>query len=224
MIQLTQDQRSYGWYQARLGMFTASQIAKLMTASKKKDEMFGDTAKTYIALVAMERKVKERWDDMTDDERDNFIRHEYPSNNAMDWGTYNEEFARTAFEFDRGVTVTQFGSCIREEMPFVSASPDGWIEEENAIIEIKCPKMDTFGRYVMNVVDGASLKAEKADYYWQMMLQMWITGASYGYFVWYHPLIGMEFAMVERSDEDINIMLQRIEKAEELAKETYDKL
>lgn len=224
MIQLTQDQRSYGWYKARLGMFTASQIAKLMTASKKKDEMFGDTAKTYIALVAMERKVKERWDDMTDDERDNFIRHEYPSNNAMDWGTYHEEFARTAFEFDRGVTVTQFGSCIREEMPFVSASPDGWIEEENAIIEIKCPKMDTFGRYVMNVVDGASLKAEKADYYWQMMLQMWITGASYGYFVWYHPLIGMEFAMVERSDEDINIMLQRIEKAEELAKETYDKL
>lgn len=224
MIQLTQDQRSYGWYKARLGMFTASQIAKLMTASKKKDETFGDTAKTYIALVAMERKVKERWDDMTDDERDNFIRHEYPSNNAMDWGTYNEEFARTAFEFDRGVTVTQFGSCIREEMPFVSASPDGWIEEENAIIEIKCPKMDTFGRYVMNVVDGASLKAEKADYYWQMMLQMWITGASYGYFVWYHPLIGMEFAMVERSDEDINIMLQRIEKAEELAKETYDKL
>lgn len=224
MIQLTQDQRSYDWYKARLGMFTASQIAKLMTASKKKDEMFGDTAKTYIALVAMERKVKERWDDMTDEERDNFIRHQYPCNKAMEWGTYHEEFARSAFEFDRGVTVTQYGSCIREEMQYVSASPDGFIAEENAIIEIKCPQLETFGRYVMNVVDGATLKAEKADYYWQMMLQMWITGANYGYFVWYHPLIGMEFAMVERNDEDINIMLQRIEKAEELAKETYEKL
>lgn len=224
MIQLTQDQRSYGWYKARLGMFTASQIAKLMTASKKKDEIFGDSAKTYIALVAMERKVKERWDSMTDEERDDFIRHEYPTNNAMDWGTFYEPLARTSFEFDRNVIVTQYGSCVREEMPNVSASPDGYIEEENAIIEIKCPKMDTFGRYVMNVVDGASLKAEKADYYWQMMLQMWITGASYGYFVWYHPSIGMEFAHIERNDEDINIMLQRIEKAEELAKETYDKL
>ena len=224
MIQLTQDQRSNDWYKARLGRFTASQISKVMTASKKKGEMFGDTAKTYIALVAMERKVKERWDDMSDEERDNFIRHQYPCNKAMEWGTYHEEFARSSFEFERGVTVTQYGSCIREEMPYVSASPDGFIAEDNATIEIKCPKLETFGKYVMNVVDGVSLKAEEPDYYWQMMLQIWITGADYGYFVWYHPLIGMEFAMIERNDEDINNMLQRIEKAEELAKETYDKL
>ena len=224
MKELTTEQRTYDWYKARLGMFTASQIAKLMVSGKKKEDYFGETAKTYIALVAMERKIKEKWDSLSDEERDEFIRNQYPANNAMKWGTYHEAFARNAFEFEHEFEVIEFGSCVREERDYVSASPDGYIKLENAIVEIKCPQIETYGRYVMNVVDALTLKAEKADYYWQMMLQMWITDAEYGYFVWYHPYLGMKYAHIERNDEDINTMLERIDKAEELAKEIYSKL
>jgi len=42
------EQRSPEWYAARLGVFTSSEIYRLMTKPKLKGEVLSDGAKTYI--------------------------------------------------------------------------------------------------------------------------------------------------------------------------------
>ena len=80
MEQLTTEQRTYDWYKARFGMFTASEVHKLMgktdmNKSKNGEAVFGDTAMSYIYRIASERKMlyNGMWDSMTDEEKDNFI-------------------------------------------------------------------------------------------------------------------------------------------------------
>lgn len=51
------EQGSKDWLVARLGNFTGSRIGDLMTSGKKKGELFGKTALSYIYEVAAERNL-----------------------------------------------------------------------------------------------------------------------------------------------------------------------
>lgn len=50
-------QHTLEWYRKRLGKITGSRVGDLMKTSRKKDEMFGDTAKSYIYQLAAERDM-----------------------------------------------------------------------------------------------------------------------------------------------------------------------
>lgn len=226
MIELTTEQRTFDWYKARFGMFTASQINKLMVATDLKSNSFTtEKAKGYLNLLAGERFLKQNtWDSLSDEEKQNFIWNQYPSNSAMKWGTFYEDTARKRFSFENDKDIEEFGSCVNDERPYISASPDGYIKAENALVEIKCPEMQTYVAYTDSIVDAESLKKNKMEYYWQIMLQMYVTGADKCYFVWYHPLIGIEYAIIERNQADIDFLLKRIDEAEKIVCNKFEKL
>lgn len=224
MIQLTQGQRTRDWYKARLGMFTASQVHKLMGKTDLSRNTFGDTAYSYLALLAGERKLKEtKWDSLSDEEVDDFVKTQYQSNRAMAWGTFYEESARNLFAFENDKIITELGSCVDDERPYLSASPDGLIDDENALVEIKCPQLETYCKYCDKIVDAITLKETKPEYYWQIFTQMHVMKADLCYFVWYHPYLGEEFVIIQMN-EDINLLLNRIDKAEEIVQSIYNKL
>ena len=74
------EQRSPEWHAARLGLFTSSEIYKLMSEPKKKTEVLSEGAKTYIM-----QKVAESLTGIVE---------EVPVNKAMQWGVDNEPLAK----------------------------------------------------------------------------------------------------------------------------------
>ena len=55
MITSNVEQRSLDWYRLRCGHITGSKVADIMKSGRKKDEVFSDTAKSYLFQVAGER-------------------------------------------------------------------------------------------------------------------------------------------------------------------------
>jgi hypothetical protein len=103
-----------------MGKFTASRFGDLMTNGRKKDEVLGQTAISYIYEKAAELLTGQRTEIF---------------GKALDWGNEYEPICKAYYSELRGVTI--------EEMPFVEineysgASPDGMKDGE--LIEIKCP-------------------------------------------------------------------------------------
>lgn len=231
MEQLTTEQRTYDWYKARFGMFTASEVHKLMgktdmNKSTLDNVVFGDTAMSYIYRLASERRMicKGMWDSMENEEKDNFIRTQYASNRAMQWGTEHEDMARNRFGFETGKCITEVGSCVNPKMDFLSASPDGVIEDEDALVEIKCPSLEVYARYSDRIGGNDTLLEEKPEYYWQIQTQLWVTEKKLCYFVWYHPYVGLQYTTITPDAHNTNVMLDRIKSAETLVRRIYRKL
>ena len=57
MINDNENQRDLGWFRVRLGSITGSKVGDLMKSGKKKEQVFGDTALSYIYQVAAERML-----------------------------------------------------------------------------------------------------------------------------------------------------------------------
>lgn len=55
MITDNVEQRSLTWFRNRVGHITGSKVADLMKSGRKKDEVFSDTAKSYLYQIAGER-------------------------------------------------------------------------------------------------------------------------------------------------------------------------
>jgi hypothetical protein len=102
------QQRSEEWHAQRLGKFTASRFGDLMTNGRKKDEVLGQTAISYIYEKAAELLTGQRTEIF---------------GKALDWGNEYEPICKAYYSRDYWLTL--------EEMPFVEineysgASPDG---------------------------------------------------------------------------------------------------
>lgn len=172
------EQRTSEWHLARKGKFTASEIHKLLTSSKKKDEVFGDTALTYIKT-----KVDETI--MSDTAFINF-RDAYDfSSKEMRWGEDFEEEARKVYEQKTGILVDTCGFYQYTERS--GGSPDGLIISENGIIEIKCPFTGKNHVDFLMMNDQNDLKSVSKEYYTQMQANMIFTGAMFCDFISYNP-------------------------------------
>lgn len=91
------DQRTKDWRIERLGKFTGSRISDLMVSGKKKDEVFGSTAKALIYEVMAERDLSSATisdESIWDKYLDLTTAHSKP----MQFGTDNEQDAIDAFE------------------------------------------------------------------------------------------------------------------------------
>ena len=89
------QQRTEEWHEQRMGKFTASRFGDLMTNSRKKDEVLGATAVSYIYEKAAELLTGER--------KEIF-------GTALDWGNEYEPICKAYYSELKGVTI--------EEMPF----------------------------------------------------------------------------------------------------------
>lgn len=206
-------QRSDEWHLQRLGKITASRISDLMTKGRKKDELFGKTAMSYIYQVAAERDydmgiVWREFDDFRD--------LTCVESRAMRAGIENELNARNDYEIRHGVDVVEVGFVEHPSMPFLACSPDGLVVPSNSGIEIKCPLPKTYMEYRCAIHDAASLKEVRPEYYWQIQCQIACCDLDFVDFVCYCQWMQhvSHEVRIERNDEDITAMLERVQEAE----------
>lgn len=209
-------QGSLEWHRARLGHWTGSAIGKLMVSGRKKDEVFGDTAKSYIFKILAERSLSEKV--VEDDEMFAlYVEQTGIFNKAVQWGHDNEEEARRLYAELNKVEVTEVSSVEHLDIALYAASPDGCVKSTDKVIEIKCPNPDTAVRYRYLIKDAESLKKANSDYYWQVMAEMDCTGATACDFIVYCPFLAepMYVVTIPRNDEAIATIHERIAEAED---------
>lgn len=225
MISNNVEQRSIEWYRCRLGNITGSKVADIMKSGRKKDEMWSDTAKSYLFQIAGERLFNNDFlydDDVFQD----YIDQVSVTTKAMQWGTDNEDAAKNLYmdmNFPEGELI-ELSSCKHDTIPHFAASPDGAIRDTDGnirIIEVKCPNINAYMKYRSLIHDAESLKEVEPKYYWQMMAEMSCTGAKSGIFITYNPWLSkpIHWADIERNEEDIKLMEERVINANQFIEE-----
>ena len=175
-------QGSEEWFAVRRGKITASRLSDLMKKTK-----YGES--TYKTKLRMELAIER----ITGKSASNVV-----MNQAMHDGIEREPDARMLFEAVTGKEVALCGSFDHPEIVNTSASPDGLLRGENAILEIKCPTAVTHARNLM--ADGMDKR-----YLFQVAWQMACTESTHGYFASYHPDfptdLRLKYVRVERDDD-----------------------
>lgn len=201
------EQRTDMWDKQRLGKFTASEIHKLMKIPKSKADTFAEASYTYIL-----EKVSE------------VLTGFAPVKNgeALVWGIEQEATAKKWFARITGKTI--------EEKGFISytdhsgGSPDGVVED--GIIEIKCPWNTV--NHIKHIMDSNNFRSNFPEYYWQMQMNMLVTGKDKAYFISFDPRIDEESGMfikeIVRDQADIDLMIKKIEEATEAKISILNKL
>ena len=226
MVDFKTEQRSLEWYRARLGHFTGSRIGDLMKTGKKKDEPFGETAKTYMYQVMAERLLN---DTVVDDDElfAEYVKYRNTTTRAMQWGTEQEAQARALYckkYMPEGAKCKEVSLCYHDTVDYLAASPDALVclnpeapvgENTTVSLEIKCPNIDTAMRYMTEIWDGTSLKQTNPAYYWQVMAEMACTGSEYGVFIVYQPWLKTPIKAVNigRNEGDIEMLYDRVQQA-----------
>ena len=183
-------QGSDEWFAVRMGKITASKLGDLMRVTK-----YGES--TYKTRLRMELAIERLTGKSASP---NFM------NKAMQDGVEREPDARKLFEAITGKEVALCGSFDHPEIVNTSASPDGLIRGEDAVLELKCPTHVTHAKNLL------SDKMPK-NYEYQVQWQIACTGSEYAYFASYHPDfpkdLRLKFVKVEK---DVKLIAE-LEKA-----------
>lgn len=161
LITLDCEQGSEEWLAARLGIPTATGFENIVTATGKKSA-------SYIKYMAelIEESILGGGDTF--------------KSGFMERGNQLEPQARAAYEFLTGNDVIQVGGVYLNENRDVMVSPDGLIPSLQKGLEIKCPKMSTHIRYLL---EGGV----PTEYVIQVQANLWVTGYKTWDFVSYCP-------------------------------------
>ena len=187
---------------SRQGRITASRALDFMTNGRGKDNMFGETAKTYAKQLALARMGIE-----TD---------EGLSTWQMEWGIDWEPEAIKVYEQSRG-QVHRPGFI--EYGEFAGCTPDASIGEDG-LLEVKCPQWKNHMEYLM--------EGPEKRYIYQMQFQMMVTGAKWCDFMTFHPhfpdKLKAKVFRIERDEELIAQFEDRLEPFNELIESYIQKL
>lgn len=186
--------------QARLGMFTGSEIHKLMGTRG-----MGKTGETYVMEKVAERLTGQR------------STPEFTSA-ATTWGIDHEPEAVKYFEAATDMKIEPCDTLMNEH---IAGTPDG-IATSGAdgtpfLFEIKCPYNS--GNHMKNLLleSPADFKTLRPEYFWQMQAYFWLTGLSKGKFCSYDPRFKEEKRMmilnIEFDEMSAKLMRDRITEA-----------
>ena len=183
-------QGSEAWHAARLGVITASRLADIMKKTKYNESTYKTRLRFQLAIERVSGKSAS----------------DTVMNKAMYDGVEREPDARKLFEAITGKDVALCGSFNHPEIVNTSASPDGLIRGEDAVLELKCPTHITHAKNLL------SDKMPK-NYEYQVQWQIACTESDYAYFASYHPDFGkdlrLKFVKVEKDDK----LIAELEKA-----------
>ena len=226
-LSYTQEQRTLEWYRARLGYITGSQVGSLMKSGRTKDKVFSDTALTYLYQLAGERSLNPEI--IKDDNMFTFYLEQTTSQSkAMRFGTEQEENARAMYVAITGREVQEVGLCCHPQVKYLASSPDGITADGDALgcVEIKCPTLSTFSKYVAEIHDNETLKKVNPDYYYQCQNHMACTDAVFCDFIVYCPFVEnpIHIVRIQRDEEAIALIMERVELAEQIIEENYSQL
>lgn len=209
-------QRTLSWHRARLGKITGSCVGKIIAAGKAKDAIFSATGITYLTSVAAEMLLSPAIVE-DDDNFTTYLDEVNAQTKAMRIGTEREAEARELYCELTGVQISDIGSTPHPDMPTFASSPDGITVDGSGALEIKCPTPATYTTYLANVHTPDDLKRVNADYYWQCIAHMAVTGSQWTDFVAYCPyaLRPMHMVRIPRDEEAIATLLDRVKLAVE---------
>jgi len=183
------QQRTDDWFKDRLGKFTASKIHLLYSVGKSGKMTQG--LETYIYEKVVE-EMTQHWEE-TDSP-------------AMKWGRTMEPKAIGIFEL--------YHNKIVSEAPFVlhpdykqhsGGSPEGLVDGESAIIEVKCPYNSVNHIRYLSCRTPEDFFKETKEYMCQIQWNCEVTESELGYFISYDPrLLDSPLHVLEiPRDEDI---------------------
>lgn len=221
-----EEQHTIGWHRKRLGQVTGSRVGDLMKSGRKKEELFGDTAKSYIYQLASERGMNKGIVENDDLFRE-YLECVNVSTKAMEWGTEQEEAARCLYQRITGREIEETGSCQHPTIRHFASSPDGIYSDDKEIgcLEIKCPTQATYMRYRDLIHDNQSLLDVKPEYFYQCMAHMMCNQADWTDFVCYCPFQANPIHIVRilPEKEVFDAMEKRINEANKLIDEILNK-
>jgi len=193
------EQRSEGWHNARLGMFTSSEIYKLMTKPKLKSEVLSEGAKTYILEKVAESLTG--------------IREEVPTTKAMQWGVDNEPLAKKHLARLNNWTIEET-SFIKIESLNWGGSGDGWVRELNAALEVKC--LNTVN-HLKEIRDSEDLKANLPMRFWQVLSDAYLRECDVAVLAWFDPRINSSLGLFTKQfrieESDVNELKEKLKYA-----------
>jgi len=152
------EQGTEEWYQARLGIATASEFSKVITSEGKTSTSLNDYAFTLASEL------------LTEVQEEGYI------NTTMLRGTELEEEARQAYIEHTLETIEQVGFIKQGSYGY---SPDGLVGSEG-LIEIKCPTQKVHTKYLYN-------KSLPSQYKAQVQGGLLVTGRKWCDFISYNP-------------------------------------
>lgn len=217
------EQRSLEWHRLRCGSFTGSKIGDLMKSGKKKEQIFGDTALSYVYKVAAERMINPVFVE-DDDLFGQYVESQQIYSKAIIWGQEQEDNAKDLLmRKNPEWELADVSSCKHDTIPHFAASPDAIVYDRKklVVVEIKCPQPSTFAKYLVQIKDNESLKKTEPNYYYQMMAEMACTNAESGIFVAYCPWLvkPIHIVPIERDEEAIKAIEERVVKANEIVEQ-----
>lgn len=226
-INFNQEQRSLDWCRDRLGYITGSQVGSLMKSGRAKDKVFSETALTYLYQLAGERSLNPEI--VKDDNMFSFyIDTTTSTSKAMRFGTEQEEHARNTYIQITGREVKEVGLCKHPKIPFLASSPDRITSDKNEVgcVEIKCPTLSTYSKYVAEIHDNESLKKVNPDYFYQCQNHMACTNTSFCDFIAFCPFVEnpIHIVRITRDNDEIALIEERVALAEDVIKANYSQL
>ncbi len=189
------------WKQARLGIPTASQAARLITPKTLKPSS-GRGA--YLAELLAEWSLGHPLDAFASE--------------WMERGTAQEPEAINWYAFEHATEVERVGFCLGEGF---GCSPDGLVGEDGGV-EIKCPSIQKHVGYWLT--DGASLYD---DYKAQVQATLWVTGREWWDLISYNPDFPSVVVRIKpdaKFSEAFGPIVAEFAEALEHAKEKYRKV
>lgn len=199
MIEVYYEQLSEEWFQARVGVPSASCFDKIVTSKGEPSKQ----AMNYAYTLAGERVAG--------------VKTETYQSPAMARGVEMEVEARQLFELMSGYSVRETGICYPDENKQFSCSPDGIIDEAQTGLEIKSPLIHTHVSYLL----AGKLPTE---YIQQVQGSMLITGFKTWHFFSYYPGLPPLYLEVERDDDFLNKLSAALDKFCDLVDATVERL
>lgn len=221
MIKYAVFETKEDWEVFRGGLFTASEIHRLMTEPKKKTEVLSVGAKTYIL---------ERVAELVAPKEPNYY------NSAMEHGNDTEPVAvlRIAKELGKDVDDDDFIYTSTNGFVFfyddeydLGGTPDVIIKNQ-FVCEIKCPNSKTHLEYLM-LKTQEDVRSIVPKYYGQMQLNMYLTKTEKCLFVsfddrFFNPDHHYHSIEILRDEDYISTMLSKAKHAKEFKKSILDSL
>ncbi|HHW7546658.1 TPA: YqaJ viral recombinase family protein [Mannheimia haemolytica] len=161
LITLDCEQGTEEWLTARLGIPTATGISNIVTPAGNKSAGYN----AYLAELVAES---------IEGVKDGFKSSDMARGNEL------EPLARMAYEFETDTEVVQVGGVYLNAEKQLMISPDGLIPNLKKGLEIKCPKMKTHIKYLL---EGGVPN----EYVIQVQSALWVTGYEAWDFVSYCP-------------------------------------
>ena len=169
------EQGSEAWLQLRLGVATASNFNKIITATGKESATLPKYAlelATQCLLTEPEPTYK---------------------NDAMQRGNDLEPIARQSYA-EETFSVVEEIAMFKSDCGNFGASPDGLVGDDG-LIEIKCPLATTHAKYLLD-------NKMPTDYWQQVQGLLWVSGRKWCDFVSFHPNFKEKQLFIIRVERD----------------------